>query len=149
MNLRNLVLLAILQSLISGCGHGPARLIDAVKEIPIAGAHDTMYMERSRHWDRTRHIARTDSNRQIISFKPAPGEIAFVTIRNMGGVPLHRDTIRSARREAAELFLRTGTLDTNMHLTIEFADPHRAPTDVIVFIRNRDSVFREFLFLGK
>ena len=143
------ILLCLLLQLISSCGHGPARLIDAVKEIPISGGHDTMYMERSSHWDRNRHIARTDSNRQVISFKPAPGEIAFVTLRNMGGVPLHRDTIRSARREAAEHFLRTGTLDTNMHLTIDFADPRRASTDVIVFIRNRDSVYREFLFYGK
>ncbi|HWF44497.1 MAG TPA: hypothetical protein VG537_07640 [Candidatus Kapabacteria bacterium] len=131
------------------CGRKPASLIEAVKEIPLSGGHDTIYMERSRAWDRGRDIARADSNRQTIGFRPAPGEIAFVTLRNMGGVPLKRDTIRGAIREPAEIFLRTGTLDTNMNLHIEFPDWHRPQTDVIVYIRNRDSVYREFLFVGR
>lgn len=134
----------------ASCGKGPARLIDAVKEIPLSGAHDTLYMERSSYWDRRGlSVARTDSNRQTITFKPAPGDVAFVTLRNMGGVPLKRDTIRGVQREAAEHFLRTGTRDTNMHLTIGFSDPHRPETDVIVFIRNVDSAYREFLFFER
>ncbi len=141
--------LPLLSVTLLGCGKGPARLVDAVKEIPLSGGKDTMFMERSSYWDGRQSVARTDSNRQIITFKPLPGEVAFVTLRNMGGVPLRRDTIRSARQESAEHFLRTGTLDTNMHIHIEFADWKRAPTDVVVFIRNRDSVYREFLFSGK
>src|SRR2546421_838800 len=124
----------LLLLLLAACGKGPARLVDAVKEIPISGGHDTMFMERSSYWDRTRSIARIDSNRQAITFKPSLGDIAYVTLRNMGGVPLKRDTIRTVIHVPAEQFLRTGTLDTNLHLTIEFPDPHRAPTDVIVYI---------------
>jgi len=136
--------------LLASCGKGPARLIDAVKEIPLSGGHDTMFMERSSYWDYGgRSIARTDSNRQTISFKPASGDVAYVTLRNMGGVPLKRDTIRSAIRLPAEQFLRTGTRDTNMHLTIDFPDPRRPETDVIVFIRNLDSAYREFLFFER
>ena len=134
---------------LTGCSRPSARLIDAVKEIPLSGGHDTIYIERSNHWDRGLKRARTDSNRQTIVFKPASGEIAYVTLRNMGGVPLKRDTIQGLRRFPAELFLRTGTLDTNMHLNVEFSDWHKAQTDVVVYIRNRDSVYREFLLFGK
>ncbi|HZK76883.1 MAG TPA: hypothetical protein VFD13_08255 [Candidatus Kapabacteria bacterium] len=133
--------------LLASCGKGPSRLIDAVKEIPLSGGHDTMYMERSSYWDRHGlSVARTDSNRQWVTFKAAPGDAAYVTLRNMGGVPLMRDTIRGVQHESAEHFLRTGTRDTNMHLTIAFADSRRPETDVIVFIRNLDSAYREFLF---
>ncbi|HEX5316364.1 MAG TPA: hypothetical protein VFX22_06910 [Candidatus Kapabacteria bacterium] len=133
--------------LLASCGKRPARLVDAVKEIPLSGGHDTVFMERSSYWDpHGIAVARTDSNRQAITFKPAPGDIAFVTLRNMGGVPLKRDTIRGVQRDGAEHFLRTGTRDTNMHLTIAFSDPRRPETDVIVFIRNVDSAYREFLF---
>src|SRR5579883_1466462 len=134
---------------IASCGHGPARLVDKVKEIPSLFARDTMFMERSSFWDRDHTVARVDSNRQTISFKPAANEVLFVTLRNMGGVPLKRDTIRGVKREPAELFLHTGTRDTNMHLTIESTDARRQPTDVVIYIRNRDSVYREFLFFGK
>ena len=144
-----LLVLSVVAAALSGCGKGPARMVDAVKEIPLSGARDTMYMERSSYWDRRQSIARTDSNRQTITFKPMPGEIAYVTLRNMGGVPLRRDTINGVRHESAEQFLRTGTLDTNMHIHIEFPDWKKAPTDVVVFIRNRDSVYREFLFFGR
>jgi len=105
-----------------------------------------MFVERSHFWDRDEAVARVDSNRQTIGFRIGPGDVAYVTLRNMGGVPLKRDTVRSSSRFPAETFLRTGTRDTNMHLTVEFADPHRPATDAAVFIRNRDSVYREFLF---
>ena len=135
---------------IASCGKGPARLIDAVKEIPLSGGHDTIFIERSSYWDHGGpSIARTDSNRQTITFKPVQGDIAFVTLRNMGGVPLKRDTIRGPERLSAEHFLRTGTRDTNMHLTIEFSDPRRTSTDDMIFIRNLDSAYREFLFLER
>jgi hypothetical protein len=146
---RTLYFLILFAGALVSCGRRPARLIEAVKEIPLSGGHDTIYMERSHAWDRGRDIARTDSNPQTIGFRPIPGEIAFVTLRNMGGVPLKRDTIRGPIREPAEIFLRTGTLDTNMHLHIEFLDWHRPQTDVVVYIRNRDSVYREFLFVGR
>jgi hypothetical protein len=131
---------------ITSCGKSPARIIEAVKEIPLSGGHDTIFLERSTYWDRGHSYARTDSNRQMMTFKPAPGDIAFVTLRNMGGVPLQRDTIRSFQRVPAERFLRTGTRDTTMQITIEFPDSRRPQTDVIVFIRNLDSAYREFLF---
>lgn len=119
-------------------------MINAVKEIPLSGGRDTMYMERSNYWGR--RAARTDSNRQTITFKPAPGDVAFVTLRNMGGVPLKRDTVRAFQKVSAEHFLRTGTRDTTMRLTIDFPNPRRPPTEVLVFIRNLDSVYREYLF---
>ncbi len=146
-NFTHVVPLLCLLLMLASCGKGPARLIDAVKEIPLSGGHDTLFMERSSYWDHYGpSIARTDSNRQTISFKPAPGDVAFVTLRNMGGVPLKRDTVQTSEHFSAEHFLRTGTRDTNMHLTIEFADPRRQPTDDIVYIRNLDSAFREYLF---
>ena len=136
--------------LLASCGKGPARLVNAVKEIPLSGGNHTMYMERSSYWDRHGlSIARTDSNRQTITFEPAPGDVAYVTLRNMGGVPLKRDTIRSVVHLPAEHFLRTETRDTNMLLTIGFSDPRRPETDVIVFIRNLDSAYREFLFFER
>jgi hypothetical protein len=64
----------------------------------------------------------------------------------MGGVPLRRDTVRGLMQVPAEQYLRTGTQDTNMHLHIEFPDYRKPSTDVIVLVRNRDSVYREILF---
>ena len=147
--LRLLSLCAAVSILLVSCGKEPARLVDAVKEIPISGGRDTMFIERSSFWDAGEAIARTDSNRQTITFKLSPGDIEFITLRNMGGVPLKRDTIRSVVREPAEIFLRTGTRDTNMRLTVESADTRKPETNVVVFIRNRDSVYREFLFYSR
>lgn len=130
---------------LAGCGK-EARVINRVKEIPLVGGRDTIYFERSQYWDRSRSIAWVDSNRQIITFRPASGSVAYVTLQNMGGVPLRRDTLRGTMQMPAEQYLRTGTQDTNMHLHIEFPDYRKPTTDVIVLIRNRDSVYREILF---
>jgi hypothetical protein len=131
--------------MIVGCGRH-ARLVNKVKEIALVGGRDTVYFERSEYWDRGRGIAWVDSNRQTVSFRPAAGTIAYVSLQNMGGVPLKRDTVRGPLQFSAEHFLRTGTLDTNMHLHVDFPDYRKPPTDVIVLIRNRDSVYREILF---
>ncbi len=142
------ILAVIVVFSLTGCGHRPARLINTVKEIPLSGGNDTIFAERSSYWDmgRAEAVARVDSNRQELTFRTSPGDVVVVTMRNMGGVPLKRDTVRRASKAAAERFFRTGTLDTNMHLTVEHLNPKIPETDVIVFIRNRDSVYREFLF---
>ena len=133
--------------LLPGCGRGPAKLVNTVKEIPLSSSHDTIFAERSNFWDAGKsETARIDSNRQSFTFKPSAGDILVVTLRNMGGVPLKRDTIRRPSKTAAESFLRTGTMDTNMHMTIEHANSKLPETDIIIFIRNRDSVYKEFLF---
>jgi hypothetical protein len=130
---------------LAGCGK-EARVVNRVKEIPLVGGRDTVYFERSEYWDRSRSIAWIDSNRQLITFRPPAGTVAYVTLQNMGGVPLKRDTIRALRQVSAEQYLRTGTQDTNMHLHIDFPDYRKPSTDVIIFIRNRDSIYREILF---
>lgn len=141
--------LAGLVLLLASCGQKEVRIVDKVKEISMSGGHDTVYFERSSYWDHGRNIARSDSNHQTISFKPLSGQIAYVVLENMGGVPLKRDTIRSERRESAEWYLRTGTLDTNMHIHIEYPDYKKPQTDVVCYIRNRDSVYREIMFVGR
>jgi hypothetical protein len=149
MKLRLLVPMAALAVLggivLAGCGR-EARVVNKVKQISLVGGRDTIYFERSTYWDRDRSIAWVDSNRQTISFRPSAGVVAYISLQNMGGVPLRRDTLRAPMQIAAEQFLRTGTLDTNMHLHIDFPDYRKPPTDVIVLIRNRDSVYREILF---
>jgi hypothetical protein len=128
-----------------GCGR-KARIVNKVKEISLVGGRDTVYFERSSQWDRGRSIAWVDSNRQSISFRANSGTIAYITLQNMGGVPLRRDTLHGPLQVPAEQYLRTGTLDTNMHLHVDFPDYRKPPTDVIVLVRNRDSVYREILF---
>lgn len=144
MNVRVLLVVAA-AAVFVGCGR-EARVVNRVKEIPLVGGRDTVYFERSAYWDRGRSRAWVDSNRQTITFRPGSGSTVFVTLQNMGGVPLRRDTLRAAMQLPAEQYLRTGTLDTNMHLHIEFSDYRKPSTDVIILIRNRDSVYREILF---
>ncbi len=144
-----LVPIFLLSCAIGACGKKEVRLIDKVKQISLSGGRDTVYMERSRYWDDGRDIARSDSNRQMITFNPGSTPITYVTLENMGGVPLRRDTIRGLVKESAEMFLRTGTLDTNMHLHIDFPDYKKPQTDVVIYIRNRDSVYREIMFVGQ
>ncbi len=132
----------------SGCSN-KARIVNTVKEVPISGALDTVFFERSKYWDREQPEARVDSNRQTITFRPSGKDVAYAILQNMGGVPLRRDTIRGQKSIPAEQYLRTVTRDTNLRLHVEFSDWRRPATDIIVYLRNRDSVYREVLVRGK
>jgi hypothetical protein len=126
-----------------------AWLINEEKVIPVTGAIDTLYFERSKFWDTRAEKASVEENRQEITFVPlSPKEKLFVVVQNMGGVPLRRDTIRTTKTFPAETFLRTFTKDTNLRIHVEFTDWKKTPTDVVVYIRHVDSIYRSIRFEG-
>jgi hypothetical protein len=133
----------------TGCGKRETKLIERVKRIPMSGAKDTLYMERSKAWNTRQVEAPIDSNRQSITFRPLPGELAYVILQNMGGVPLRRDTVRKETTFACEEYLQTMTLDTNLRIHVEFQNYRTPTTDVSVFIRTPDSAYRQIRFEGK
>ena len=138
----------ILTCLAIGCGQ-KARVINTVKEVPISGAVDTIFFERSSFWDRDHALAKVDSNRQVITFRPTAKQVAFAILENMGGVPLRRDTIRKLTSIPAETYLRTVTHDTNLRLHVEFSDWKIPASDILIYVRNTDSIYREVLIRGK
>jgi hypothetical protein len=142
-------LLILLLVVLAACGKKETRLVMNAKRIPISGARDTLFMERSKFWDDRNHKSAVDSNRQTISFIPLQKEVAFVTLQNMGGVPLRRDTIRAERSFPAEDYLQTMTKDTNLRLRIDFQNYRIPPTDVIIYIRTPDSAYERIRFEGK
>jgi hypothetical protein len=131
-----------------GCRKKEALLIERVKSIPLSGAKDTLFIERSPYWDTKNHQARVDSNRQVFLFFPPKGQLLFVSVENMGGVPLKRDTIWVTKTIPVEEFLHTSTKDTNLNLHIAFKDWHKAPSDIVLYIRNADSVYAKVRFEG-
>jgi hypothetical protein len=123
--------------------------VDEDKVIPVTGAIDTIYFERSKFWDTRSQKATVEENRQDITFVPlSEKERMFVIVQNMGGVPLKRDTVRTRKTVKAEELLRTVTKDTNLRIHIEFNDWKKTPTDVVVYIRKADSVYRNIRFEG-
>ena len=126
-----------------------ADLVETPRVVSASGDRDTIIVERSKFWETTKQSAEVDSNRQYFVFKPKAGEAMFVLLENTGGVPLSRDTITMLDTLSLEHFLRTPSKDTNLYMRIEYADFRKAPTDVFLYIRNPDSVYKEVVFVAK
>ena len=125
-----------------------ADLLEEPKVIAASGKRDTIYVERSKFWSDKKQKSSVDSNRQFFIFKPRAGQLMYVLLENTGGVPLRRDTIRDIDTVSLEHYLRTPAKDTNLYLSIEHPDLGKAPTDVFLYIRNPDSVYKEVIFIA-
>jgi hypothetical protein len=145
--LRLLAVLGILAPLAS-CS-GDADLVEKPRFVSASGARDTIYVERSKFWEDKKQKSSVDSNRQIFIFKPKAGEAMYVLLENTGGVPLRRDTITTLDTISLEHYLRTPAKDTNLYMSIEYADFRKLHTDVFIYIRNPDSVYKEVVFVAK
>ncbi len=139
---------AVLAFLSLACQKKEVSLIDKAKRIPVIGKNDVVYVERSKFWDGPNIKARSESNRQTFTFVPPPNMTLFVTLENMGGVPLKRDTFKTRGYRFAETYLRTTTKDTNLAIHVETADKTKQPTDVTIYMRDVDSVCSEIRFEG-
>lgn len=135
-------------SMLASC-NSEADLVEKPKVISASGQRDTIFVERSKFWENQKQEASVDTNRQFFIFKPKAGEAMYVLVENTGGVPLRRDTIRKIDTLSLEHFLRTPAKDTNLYLRIEYADFRKAPSDVFLYIRNPDSVYKEVVFVAK
>ena len=71
-----------------------------------------------------------------------------MTLENMGGVPMKRDTFKTRGYRFAEVYLRTSTRDTNLQIHIETNDKTKPPTNVAIYMRNIDTVCSQILFEG-
>lgn len=131
-----------------GCHKKEVTLLDKSKRIPVMGKNDVVYVERSKFWDGRGMTARSESNRQTFTFVPPPNTTLFVTLENMGGVPLKRDTFKTKSYRFAETYLRTSTKDTNLSIHIETGDKTKPPTDVTIYMRDIDSVCSDIRFEG-
>jgi hypothetical protein len=134
--------------LLASCS-SKADLLDKPKVIAASGERDTIYVERSKFWQNKQQKASVDSIRQYFIFKPKAGETMYVLLENTGGVPLRRDTISKIDTMYLEHYLRTPAKDTNLYLSIEYPDFRKAPTDVFLYIRDRDSVHKEVVFVAQ
>ncbi len=130
------------------CERPEVMLIDKPKRIPVVGKNDVVYVERSKFWDGAGIKARSESNRQTFTFVPPPNTTLFVTLENMGGVPLKRDTFKVKTYRFAETYLRTSTKDTNLSIHIETNDKTNRPTDVTIYMRDVDTVCSDIRFEG-
>jgi hypothetical protein len=126
-----------------------AELVEEPRYVSASGGRDTIFVERSKFWEDKKQKSSVDSNRQVFIFKPKAGEAMYVLLENTGGVPLRRDTITKLDTLSLEHYLRTPAKDTNLYLSIEYADFRKLHTDVFIYIRNRDSVFKEVVFVAK
>lgn len=133
---------------LTGCNK-EADLLEQPRVLSATGERDTIFVERSKFWENKQQEATVDSIRQYFVFKPKAGETMYVLLENTGGVPLRRDTIKTIDTMYLEHYLRTPAKDTNLYLSIEYPDFRKAPTDVFLYIRNRDSVYREVVFVGR
>jgi hypothetical protein len=138
----------VLVLLSMGCQKTDVCLLNQVKRIPVTGKNDVVYIERSQFWDGAGIKARSGSNRQTFIFVPPPNMTLFVTLENMGGVPLKRDTFKTKSFRFAETYLRTSTKDTNLAIHIETSDKTKRPTDVTLYMRDVDSVCSDIRFEG-
>lgn len=138
----------ILAFMVVSCKTEPD-LLEEPKYIDASGKRDTVYVERSKFWGSAQFKASVDSNRQQFIFKPKAGEAMIVLVENTGGVPLRRDTITRLDTFSLEHYLRTPGKDSNLYLRIEYADYRKAATDVFLYVRNPDSVYKEVVFLGR
>lgn len=128
---------------------GEADLVEEPKRVSASGSRDTVYVERSKFWETQNQKASVDTNRQQFIFRAKPSSPMIVLLENAGGVPLRRDTFRTTDTLPLEHYLRTPGKDTNLYLRIEYSDYHKAPSDVFLYIRNPDSVYREVVFIGR
>lgn len=128
---------------------GKADLVEKPRLVSASGDRDTIFAERSKFWEDKHQKSSVDSNRQIFIFKPKPGEAMYVLLENTGGVPLRRDTITKLDTISLEHYLRTPAKDTNLYMSIEYADFRKLHTDVFIYIRNPDSVYKEVVFVAK
>jgi hypothetical protein len=133
---------------LSGCRQD-AELLEEPKRVFASGSRDTVFVERSKFWQLPNQKAHVDTNRQHFIFKPKASSPMIVLLENAGGVPLRRDTFRTTDTLSLEHYLRTPGKDTNLYLRIEYADYNKAPSDVFLYIRSPDSVFREVVFVGR
>ena len=133
--------------LLASCS-SEADLLEQPKLISASGERDTIFVERSKFWENKQQKASVDSIRQYFVFKPKAGETLYVLLENTGGVPLRRDTVTKVDTMYLEHYLRTPAKDTNLYLSIEYPDFRKAPTDVFLYIRDRDSVHKEVLFVA-
>jgi hypothetical protein len=145
--LRLLGFAGILTSLAS-C-NSDADLVEKPRVVSASGARDTIFVERSKFWEDKKQKSSVDSNRQVFIFKPKVGEAMYVLLENTGGVPLRRDTITRTDTISLEHYLRTPAKDTNLYMSIEYADFRKLHTDVFIYIRNPDSVYKEVVFVGR
>lgn len=144
--LRSLTIASFLFTLAS-C-KSEADLVGEPRYVNASGARDTVFVERSKFWEDKKQKSSVDSNRQFFIFKPKSGEAMYVLLENTGGVPLRRDTITKLDTISLEHYLRTPNKDTNLYLSIEYADFRKIHTDVFIYIRNRDSVYKEVVFVA-
>ncbi|HET6510741.1 MAG TPA: hypothetical protein VFH43_01005 [Candidatus Kapabacteria bacterium] len=137
-----------LGGMLASCS-GKADLLEEPRVIAASGDRDTIFVERSKFWENKQQKASVDSVRQYFIFKPKAGETMYVLLENTGGVPLRRDTISKIDTMFLEHYLRTPAKDTNLYLSIEYPDFRKAPTDVFLYIRDRDSVHKEVVFVAR
>jgi hypothetical protein len=128
---------------------GKADLVEKPRFVSASGVRDTIFVERSKFWEDKKQKSSVDSNRQSFIFKPKSGEAMYVLLENTGGVPLRRDTITRLDTISLEHYLRTPAKDTNLYMSIEYADFRKLHTDVFIYIRNPDSVYKEVVFVAK
>jgi hypothetical protein len=139
---------AALLPLLASC-NSEADLVEQPRLVSASGARDTIYVERSKFWSDKKQKSSVDTNRQVFIFKPKPGEAMYVLLENTGGVPLRRDTILKTDTISLEHFLRTPAKDTNLYMSIEYADFRKLHTDVFIYIRNPDSVYKQVVFVAR
>ena len=143
-----LVGLIFIVLLFVACSAREVTMTDAVKTFPVSGGSGNVYVGRSEFWDKGNSGSHPSENRQTFVFIPPEHLALYVELENMGGVPLHRDTMRSKTYRFADLYLRTATRDTNLQIHIELSDKTKPPTDVSVFVRDVDTVCSQIRFEG-